>query len=509
MLILPTVFPKIQSRRAKLGAHRLSAQFGRLPPRTVQPQQQLQQQQQAPRRDAMVERLWSGERYAGARYFQGPMKSDAMINRLWNGDRYPEYVHCRAGEDPMIERLWNGARYGPDAMLSRLWSDASYPWEKYAVFKYDPMMERLWSNATYNQKSESLWSTATHAHTQASPKDEGLWTKTTYPQKRHNSFTHDPTITRFASGAKQAQGKYPAVAFDTAVNRLWNEKHLQADRSHARDPMLARLFNGERYCTARGEDPMMTRLWAATRYREDAMLDRLSTSIRYREDSMLKRLSTPIRYREDAMINRLSAAARYRDDEMLDRLWNGASYSTKTQHERTSIEPARRQSAIFRAFFTSILSEIPLVNEYAKNQQYTTVPPPTAVETDDEQFHDFEAESSDYSDTEEEFPARDSTTLPPLRIRTPEHSHSAHASGASSPTTPSDTASHPFADVAHDERAPVAWSPPAGMKALSPLSPLSPRPGMLEVTNPSTRGLGDYFNSVPENPQAGWGGFRG
>ena len=558
MLTLPMEYPKGQTRRKA----KLAMQNGSISrdPLSHAPHRSLSG-------DAMLERLWNGDTYISERYFQRPLTRDAMLSRLWSHQRYPTHMYFKTEVDPMLDRLWNN--------------------ETYRHIQTDPMLKRLWSDERYrNSAEEPEFDTMLHR----------LWRGIMYPADIYISSIHDPMLSRLWDGQRYTQSKPP---------------------SHYDDPMLARLWNGEMHDYRRrkeAQDPMMQRLWAATRYREDPMIRRLWTATQCREDPMSNRLWAHTRYREDPMISRLRATVTYQEDSMLGRLWNGDSYfdekapraefhnvvftsepslkspkpwspipkglylhsgkypahhvsemqDSSDEEDEVDVTASKRQSGVFTAFFNSIKTDIPLVNDFLKNQEYDTVPiaDPFGDEyvqhesiiyhAPDEQHVHFEdllpSDSHDYNteSDEEDFPFRSnsSSTAPsstPLRIQTatfplPPHtknpfdSHFPSSGAPSSPATPSDTASHAFQelDPRHDhehERGaiPDSWSPPREELHLTPRVRKAGGGGENEfagyvsyVPPPSVasgehkaegarsggkRGVGNHFNSVPQNPR--------
>lgn len=515
MLNVPSVFPKIQSRRrAKFcGRGVQDSTIAKDTPPRVAPE--------SCRGDEMLDRLWSGENYVSGRYFHGPSRADPMLNRLWNGQKYSCHAHFRpVREDPMLDRLWNGdkhEKHRTDAMLGRLWNGDRYD-QGVGIPQTDVMLSRLWSNAQY-------------------------------PHEKYFSFKHDPMLSRLGNGDKYMSGVYlEEYRDDPMLNRLWNGETYYLDRhaSHQDDPMLNRLWNDRKYeqieYRSPARDPMLPRLWNGARYDETG------------------REVAP----KDPMISRLWSATRYRDDPMLDRLWSGESYSGMTERvvesfevpftlephspgqssgrhvseydddsqveEIDSVGIPQRHSGVFTAFFNSIKTDIPLVNEYLKSQEYANVPVdddfdeyvqhPLSYHAPDEQHVHFEelltTESQGY-ESEEEFPFRGDSTL---RIHTQLEDLEAHnhSSGDSSPTTPSDIASHPFQEMHHGTTLPQSWSPPREEVHLSRAmkSDALSQGGNFDQTYPSYfpqgstvqedrpssgRGVGNHFNNVPQNPR--------
>jgi hypothetical protein len=475
--------------------------------------------QDSHRGDEMLDRLWSGEKYVRGRYFHGPSRADPMLSRLWNGHKYSCHAHFGPlREDPMLDRLWNGERYdkdGTDTMLDRLWNGDRYD-QGVEIHQIDAMLSRLWSNAQY-------------------------------PHEKYFSFKHDPMASRLWNGDRYMSGVYlQEYRDDPMLNRLWNGETYYLDRpaSHRDDPMLNRLWNDKKYEQVENRsparDPMLSRLWNGARYDETG------------------REVAP----KDPMISRLWSATRYRDDPMLGRLWSGESYSGMTERviesfevpftlephspgqfsgrhvseydddsqveEMDSVEIPQRQSGVFTAFFNSIKTDIPLVNEYLRSQEYANVPVdddfdeyvqhPLSYHAPDAQHVHFDelltSESQSY-ETEEEFPFRGDSTL---RIHTLIEEANIHSSGDSSPTTPSDTASHPFQEMHHGTPLPESWSPPREEVRLPHTlkSDALPQGGNFDPTYPSYfppgstnqedrpssgRGVGNHFNNVPQNPR--------
>ena len=520
MLSLPMEFPKVQSRRTTKDSKQ-----------EILSRPSSHMAQQIPYRDALLDRLWSGEKYICERYFQGPLRPDPMLSRLWNGHKYTAPMHFRPRQDPMFARLWNDRSYGErqaDPMLSRLWNGERYG--PVATVRMDPMLRRLWSD-------------------------------TRYPSDKYASSGCDPMMERLWSDRSYTHEKYIDTKYDPMLSRLWNGERYDQRRPlpHRNDPMMARLWGNERYTMSGFQDPMMSRLWSDERYTSNH-----SETI---QDPMMRRLWAATRYREDPMISRLWATVRYREDPMLDRLWDRASYSNEeepefelnnvlwvseptikspiprspiptnlynldskfpgnhvsefhdsSEDEDDSIDnivnSSQRHSGVFTAFFNSIKTDIPLVNDYLRSQEYANVPEdddfddfvaqPLLYHAPDEQHVHFEdlleehsesrvheyaysteheddaevsevSEVSEEEDDEEEFPFRNDTSG--LRIQTtslPIHANSGlsfenltqfPSSGApSSPATPSDTASHAFQELHHGSVSsisiPTSWSPP-------------------------------------------------
>jgi hypothetical protein len=526
MLSLPMEFPNVQTRRRENQSSKKTS-ISRL---------SFHSPQKSPCRDAMLDRLWNGEKYICERYFQGPLRPNPMLRRLWSANKYPVHLYFGPHKDPMLDRLWNGESYGSHTS--------------------DPMLERLWNGERYSQ------STATRID----PMLRRLWSDTRYSHEQYVFSRRDPMMERLWSNKKYPHEKYISTKFDPMLSRLWNGERYgqQIAPSHRDDPMMARLWSSERYMTSGHQDPMLARLWNGERYTNSGQLVEV-------QDPMMKRLWAATRYREDPMITRLWAAVRYREDPMLDRLWNGESYYSEeeTEFELNNVlwvsEPAikspiprspiptnlynldvkypshhvsefrdssddeedgidniinssKRHSGVFTAFFNSIKTDIPLVNDYLQNQEYANVPDdddfdefvaqPLLFHAPNEQHVHFEdlleersesrvheyAYSSEHEEDveissqegedevdeeeEEEFPFRNDTSG--LRIQTtslPILSDTPHAglsfenltqfpsSGApSSPATPSDTASHAFQELHHGSVSsisiPTSWSPP-------------------------------------------------
>ena len=604
MLSLPVEYPKAQSRRkTKFNVQNSSIlrdSSSHSPPSSLCG-------------DPMLERLWNGEMYASERHVEGPSKSDPMLSRLWSNQKYPVHIHFRSQVDPMLDRLWSNDVYGnpqTDPMLERLWSDKWYM-NSAEEPEFDPMLRRLWSGIRY--PDEICVSNIHHPSLYDDPMLARLWNGEMY-EGRERELAKDPMMQRLWAAIRYRE--------DPMISRLWDATRYREDPMISRlwaatryreDPMISRLSAATRY----REDPMISRLWAATRFREDPMISRLSAPTRYREDSMISRLWAATRYRDDPMISRLWATVRYEEDPILSRLWNGESYFDKEtpggefhnvvftseiplkspvpwspipkdlylhsgkypahhvsevqdssdEEDEIDVTSSKRQSGVFTAFFNSIKTDIPLVNDFLNHQEYGTVPiedpfgdeyiqhEPLLYHAPDEQHVHFEdllpSESHGY-DTEtddEEFPFRsnNSSTAPsstPLRIQTnsfplPPHTenpfdmHFPSSGAPSSPATPSDTASHTFQemDLHHDhdhERGviPDSWSPPREELHLAPRVSKTggaggendfagyvsyippPNPSVVggehqgEGAMPGTkRGVGNHFNSVPQNPR--------
>jgi hypothetical protein len=559
MLALPMAYPKVQlTARTYIDTANKNSLASSVPAAPYQG-------------DTMVERLWSGETYASERYFQGPLQPDAMLTRLWGSQTYPLYIHIDSREDPMLNRLWNGeilVDIGSDPMIMRLWSGTRHS-DHVEKQSFDPMLDRLWSNVKY-------------------------------PNEKYISVVYDPMIERLWDDACYPNENFISNTYDSMLSRLWsNEEYTYTGiLSHHGDPMLARLWSSNRYREEKEvEDPMMQRLWSATRYRADPMIDRLFS---------------PTRYREDPIINRLWSSTDYMNDPMLDRLWNGEGcFKECRQEEEPQVvlfasEPAdvkspiprspipkglylhggkypeenvyevqetigdengdedtdvvassKRQSGVFTAFFNSIKTDIPLVNDYFTNQEYNTVPiedfeayvqqEPLLYHAPDEQhvhfedllpseYHDFDTETD-----EEEFPFRNNannnissaflriqtSSIPPPLSENPFDMHFPSSGVPSLPVTPLDTESHAFQhlEMHHEhERGPIpdSWSPPREEVHLAPriekpvaatnpfASYMQPHMASSEV-NPEDqssisrpaekRGVGNHFNSIPQNPR--------
>lgn len=476
----------------------------------------------------MLDRLWSGKKYVRERNSQGPLTPDPMISRLWDGHKYPVQVHTGARNDPVLDRLWNEQAYrdrGTDPMLGRLWNGERY---SNGTPELDPMLCRLWSNARY-------------------------------PNERYVSVRQDPMFQRPWSDARFPHEQ--CISVKQAISRLWNggRDHQDSTLSHQNTPMLTRLWNGERHGERRREeiqDPMMKRLWATTRYRDDPMISRLRAAARYREDAMLDRLWSGESYSEleqgveirNALVTSeptfkspiprspIPKNLYLHEDRYLAHHVSEIQNSSEDEDDEIDVvSSSQRHSGVFTAFFNSIKTDIPLVNEYLKNQEYANVlaedddfddfvqQQPLLYHAPNEQHVHFEdllpSSSLDYDtsdeeavedeeDEEEELPFRNDSSA--LRIRTthlPSHpSHlsssldTAHvpSSGApSSPATPSDAGAPQ--DLHPEPSIPDSWSPPRDGLLLGPVA-AGKQDADAFTKYAERRGVGNHFNSVPQNP---------